>query len=183
MRNDISLRLITAADTKQILEIYTPSVLGSAISFEDVVPTEAEMKTRIEKISSRYPWLVATDENSRVVGYAYATQHRERAAYRWSVDVAVYVHADAHGKRIGSQLYTRLFEILKELNYYRAFAGITLPNEASVKIHEKMGFKHLGTYKNVGFKNGQWRDVGWWELTLQLPAVNPTTPRSISEMG
>ncbi len=172
----ITLRFVRPEDAKQILEIYGPVVCQSFISFEEVAPTELEMKTRIEKILSYYPWIVAVDQNSNILGYAYASQHRERAAYRWAVDVSAYVREGSRGLGVGKQLYEKLFDILKRQNFFRAFAGIALPNAASVRLHERMGFQHLGTYKNVGFKHGRWHDVGWWELSIKNAESHPTEP-------
>ena len=133
------------------------------------------MRNRIERIGTQYPWLVATRDGT-VAGYAYACEHRARLAYRWSVDVAVYLPAAAHGQGIGRGLYDRLFSLLREQGYVNAFAGITLPNEASVAIHERMGFLPIGIYRRVGFKIDAWHDVGWWQLVLREPQPNPPDP-------
>jgi L-amino acid N-acyltransferase YncA len=114
-----------------------------------------------------------------VLGYAYASPHRERAAYRWSVDVAVYIAEQARRRGVGRQLYSTLFAMLVELGYYNAFAGVTLPNPASVGLHESMGFTPVGVYRNVGYKLGAWHDVGWWRRPLQPPAADPAEPRSL----
>lgn len=176
MTTKFTFRPATAEDANQILEIYAPVVRATSISFEETPPSEAEMRARIEKLTRSHPWIVATDLKSQVVGYAYASPHRERAAYRWSVDVSVYVRDGYRGEGIGTQLYARLIEVLKQQNFFRAFAGISLPNESSIKLHEKVGFRHLGTYKNVGHKFGKWHDVGWWELALRSPELGPTEP-------
>ncbi len=118
-------------------------------------------------------WLVCEVEG-RVVGYAYASRHHERAAYRWSVNAAVYIEAPSQGKGIGKALYTGLLERVRRLGYFNAYGGITLPNPASVKLHESFGFKPVGVYKKVGFKLGAWHDVGWWELAFPgRPSVPP----------
>lgn len=109
----------------------------------------------------------------------YASKHRERAAYQWSVDVTAYVHAAHRGRGVAGALYGRLFEVLTAAGYCQAFAGIALPNAASVALHESIGFTPIGVYRNVGFKNGAWRDVGWWQKELQLPP-DPTTLQRIA---
>jgi L-amino acid N-acyltransferase YncA len=178
------LRLAAPADAAQIAPIYAPFCLETAVSFETTAPGEATMRERISTLTQRYPWLVAVSELGDVLGYAYAGKHRERAAYRWSVDFTAYVAPDAKRRGIGTALYHALVKICQSLGYYRAFAGITLPNEASVRLHEKIGFRPIGVYKRVGFKLGKWHDVGWWTLDL-LPEgeTPPIEPRSIGEIA
>jgi phosphinothricin acetyltransferase len=122
------------------------------------------------RIRKAHVWLVA-ERNGGVVGYAYGGPHRERAAYNWTVEVSAYVDRDAQRSGVGRRLYTELFDRLKQGGYRLLVAGITLPNEASVGIHEALGFERVGVYKNIGFKNGQWYDVGWWQLDLGEPAA------------
>lgn len=174
--------MASESDADQFLEIYTPIVLETAISFEELPPTSGNMQARIKLISQTYPWLVAADKDSKIVGYAYANQHRERSAYRWAVDVSVYIREDHRGQGIGRLLYKKLFELLQQQNFLRAFAGITLPNKPSVDFHEAMGFTNFVTYQNIGFKLGQWHDVGWWEINISSPRVLPCEPLSISEI-
>jgi phosphinothricin acetyltransferase len=121
-----------------------------------------------ERIRKAHVWLVA-ERDGRVVGYAYGGQHRERAAYNWTVEVSAYVDRSAHRSGVGRELYAELFRRLKQNGFRLLVAGITLPNEASVGIHEAMGFEPIGVYKNVGFKNGEWWDVGWWQLDMGEP--------------
>ena len=121
-------------------------------------------------------------ETGDVLGYAYATKHRERAAYRWSVDFTVYLAPAAKRRGIGTDLYIALVAICRLLGYYRAFAGITLPNEPSVRLHEKIGFRPIGIYRRVGFKLGKWHDVGWWSLDLLPEESAPGEPRSMKEI-
>jgi len=169
------IRLAEPRDAAAIQAIYAPFCESTAVSFEIAAPTVAEIAERIAKISLQHPWLVG-ELDGRVVGYVYACPHRERAAYRWAVDVTVYIDAAHRQRGMGRALYTGLFAILRGQNYFRAFAGITLPNPGSVGVHEAMGFKPVAIYRNVGHKLGEWRDVGWWELELQpLPAA-PSEP-------
>jgi phosphinothricin acetyltransferase len=173
------VRRATENDAEDILEIYAPYVRKTCISFEMDTPTIAEMKDRIARVSMLYPWLVC-ETSSRVSGYAYASKHRERAAYQWSVDVSIYLADEYHGMGIGTRLYTALFMLLRDQGFYNAYAGITLPNPASIALHQKMGFKKIGVYQNVGFKNDAWHDVGWWGLRLNTTDVSPVPPKAIS---
>lgn len=167
------IRPATARDAAAVAAVYAPYVLGSVASFEEVPPGEAEVAARM---ANGLPWLVADDDG--VVGYAYAGPHHARAGYRWSVTVSVYLAAAHHGRGLGTALYAELLPLLAELGYVRAYAGITLPNDASVRLHEAVGFVPVGVYRSVGFKDGQWRDVGWWQRTLQDPPPGaPPEPR------
>jgi L-amino acid N-acyltransferase YncA len=176
------LRLAAPQDAAQIASIYGPFCLETAISFETAAPDEATVRERIRTVGERYPWLVAVSETGGVSGYAYASKHRERAAYRWSVDFTVYLAPAAKGRGTGTELYRALVRICRYLGYYRAFAGITLPNEASVRLHEKIGFQPIGIYRRVGFKLGKWHDVGWWSLDLLPEGGVPSEPRSIADI-
>ncbi|HTD15525.1 MAG TPA: arsinothricin resistance N-acetyltransferase ArsN1 family B [Chthoniobacterales bacterium] len=180
--DSIRLRLAEAADAAQIATIYAPFCLGTAVSFETAAPDEGQMLERISTLTQRYPWLVAVSETGDVLGYAYAGKHRERAAYRWSVDFTAYLAPEAKRRGIGTALYGALIKICQSLGYCRAFAGITLPNEASVRLHEKIGFRAIGVYRRVGFKLGRWHDVGWWSLDLLPEEDEPRGPRSIAEI-
>jgi len=172
----LTLRFADVSDASGIAEIYSPVVRDTAISFEFDPPDAAEMARRIEGTTKVFPWLVC-DHDGSVAGYAYAGPHRVRAAYQWSADVSVYIHSDHRGRGLGRALYTALLDILRLQGLFNAYAGITLPNEASVGLHEAVGFRRLGIYKSVGFKLGRWHDVGWWELALlpadQAPAAPP----------
>lgn len=152
--------------------IYEPYVRGTVISFEDRPPDRDEMARRITRISSRLPWLVA-EEDGTVTGYAYASPHRDRAAYRWAVDVAVYVAADHHRRGIARALYERLFDLLGAQGIRMACAGVTLPNPASVGLHEALGFQPVGVYRRIGWKHGAWHDVGWWQRELAEAGEDP----------
>lgn len=169
------IRDATPDDAGSIGAIYAPIVRDTVISFETSPPTDSEFAQRITETLKTYPWLVAT-ANDTLAGYAYASQHRTRAAYRWSVDVTVYMHPDYHRRGIASALYNRLFTILAEQNYHAAFAGITLPNAGSVGLHESLGFEPVGIYREVGFKMDDWRDVGWWRKPLRTSRTDNHEP-------
>jgi len=171
------IRVATADDAAEIAAIYGPIVRRTTISFEFEAPTVDEMRARIGKTLQRWPWLVSLDRDGVVDGYVYANAHRDRAAYQWSVDVSAYVREDARRSGLGRRLYGVLFEELRRLGYCQAFAGIALPNAASVGLHEALGFTPIGVYRNVGFKFGQWRDVGWWQKSLQC-LDRPEAPRA-----
>jgi phosphinothricin acetyltransferase len=163
-----------ARDGAACAAIYGPYVDGSGVSFEDVAPTAEELGARIAATSARFPWLVV-ELDGAVAGFAYASQHRERAGYRWAVDVAVYV-APAHRQRgVGRALYGELLPAVERLGFRTACAGIALPNDASVALHRALGFEHVGTYRDIGWKAGAWRDVAWWQLQLvaAAPASGP----------
>jgi L-amino acid N-acyltransferase YncA len=165
------------SDAGQIAAIYAPYVCDTAISFEVVPPTGDAMGERIRLLTAMYPWLVCADQ-TEVQGYAYASRHHERAAYQWSIDVSVYVRADAHRRGIGRALYAALLRIVVAQGFYNAYAGITLPNPASVGLHESFGFRPLGLYRCVGHKLGAWHDVGWWALDLQPRPASPLPARA-----
>lgn len=150
--------------------IYAPYVTDTVISLEETPPTEAEMAARIARHAAGHAWLMA-ELDGEPVGFAYGSQHRERASYRWATDVSVYVDRRAHRRGIGRQLYAALLETLARRGYYVACAGITLPNDASVALHESFGFVPVGIYRNVGFKFGAWHDVGWWQAQLRPAAA------------
>jgi phosphinothricin acetyltransferase len=152
-------------DAAACAAIYAPYVRDTPISLEERVPTTQEIAERIEATTQTHPWLVAEDAGD-VVGYAYATRHRERACYRWATDVTVYVTPNRHRGGVGRALYQALFGLLAEQGFRIACAGITLPNQASVGLHEALGFQPVGVYRNIGWKLGAWYDVGWWQLEL-----------------
>jgi L-amino acid N-acyltransferase YncA len=169
------IRLATEDDAGQILAIYAPIVRDTPISFEVEPPTVAVMRQRIADTLPRFPWLVC-EQCGELQGYAYAGRHRARAAYQWSVDVSVYVHAQARRSGVGRTLYSALFRVLAMQGFCNAYAGIALPNPASVRLHESLGFQPVGIYRSVGYKLGAWHDVGWWQLSLQPHAVRPAPP-------
>jgi phosphinothricin acetyltransferase len=176
------IRLATAADAGAIARIYAPIVEGTVISFETVPPTAAEMERRVTSVLAHAPWLVcARDDESEILGFAYASKHRDRAAYLWSVDVSVYVQEQSRRFGVGRALYTSLLALLRRQGFFAAHAGIALPNPGSVGLHEALGFRPVGIYPMVGYKLGAWHDVGWWQLPLQTHAANPTPPLTVVE--
>jgi L-amino acid N-acyltransferase YncA len=169
------IRLATLADAEVIREIYAPFCEATPVSFETEAPDIDEMRRRIAKTLESLPWLVR-EQDGEVLGYAYASPHRERPAYRWSVDVSAYVR-DGHRRRgVGRALYSRLFELLPQQGFYTALAGITLPNPGSVGLHESFGFEMIGTYRRIGFKCGAWHDVAWYQLPLREFTGEPAEP-------
>lgn len=177
----IEYRLAALSDAAAIAAIYAPYARDTVITFETEAPDAQEIGTRIAQIGARYPWLVA-ELDGAVVGYAYASEYRTRKAYRWSVDVAVYLAAAAHRRGIGRGLYARLFELLAAQGYVNAYGIITLPNAASVGLHEAMGFLPIGVFHHVGHKHGAWHDVGWWHLALRDPPQRPDEPIAFASL-
>jgi len=171
------IRPVRLEDAAAIRAVYAPFVTDSAISFEIEAPTVAEMARRIADSSPSMPWLVF-DSNGIIVGYACVTPHRSRAAYRWSVDVAVYVAPGCHGRGVGRALYRELLDTCRSLGFFNVFAGIALPNPGSVALHAAFGFTPIGVYRAVGFKMGRWHDVGWWQCVLRAPEAEPMEPGS-----
>jgi len=164
-------------DAAACAAIYEPHVAAGATSFEEVPPSAAELSERIASTTATHPWLVA-ECDGEIAGYAYACPHRARAAYRWAADVSVYVSAMQRGRGCGRALYGELLERLRRQRFQVACAGITLPNEASVGLHEALGFERTGINREIGWKEGAWRDVGWFQLEL-VPAgyAPPPEPR------
>ena len=176
---DMIIRQASPADAPAFARIYGPFVKGTAISFETEPPTPQDFEGRIRSIGSVYPWFAA-EEGGGILGYAYASRHKERAAYRFSVDFAVYVDPSSQRRGVGKALYGRLIAAVRDLGYYNAYGVITLPNEKSVAFHEAFGFEPIGVFRNAGYKLGAWRDVGWWHLALREPDEKPEEPRPVS---
>jgi phosphinothricin acetyltransferase len=174
------IRLATPDDAAAVLAVYAPYCL-TPVSFEAGPPSEDEMRQRIATTLRACPWLVC-EEADGVIGYAYASLHKERAAYRWSVDTTVYVRQGRHRSGVGQLLYTSLFGVLARQGFVNAFAGVTLPNPASVGLHKAMGFVPVGTYRGVGFKNGAWHDVAWYHRLLRTPPPEPHSPGPLDEV-
>ncbi|KAA3645408.1 MAG: N-acetyltransferase [Chloroflexi bacterium] len=149
-------------DAEGILSIYAPIVEKTPISFELEPPSLNEMRRRITNTIKERPWLVC-EADGEILGYAYASTYRSRGAYAWAVETSAYVDEQHQRKSIARGLYTILLKILELQGYHTAFAGIALPNEASVKFHEAMGYEAIGVFRQAGFKFGKWHDVGWWQ--------------------
>ena len=162
-------------DAEAIAAIYAPYVTDTVVSFEDVPPTAAEVAARVERLTETHAWVVA-DHGGEILGYAYGCPHRERAAYRWATEVSVYVDPRHKRRGAGRGLYQALLGLLADRGYRIAVAGIALPNDASVGLHEACGFKPVGVYRGIGFKHGTWWDVGWWQLDLASNAGDGDPP-------
>jgi L-amino acid N-acyltransferase YncA len=160
------------ADAAACAATYAPYVERSPISFEERAPDANEFEARIAAYVATHAWLVA-ERNGAVVGYAYGCPFNERPVYRWSAGVSVYVAEEERGRGIGRTLYAELFDRLRARGFRMACAGITLPNEASVGLHESLGFEPVGVYREIGWKQGSWWDVGWWQLELAPAGEGP----------
>ena len=182
MSDDLEIRLADPdRDADAIASIYRPAVEETGASFEEVAPDGAEMGRRIRQTLIRTPWLVA-EAQRQVIGYAYAGPHRERAGYRWSVDVSAYVHPDWHRRRVGRTLYDVLLPMLLKQRFVNVYAGIALPNPASVALHEAIGMRRIGVYERVGYKFGAWLDVAWYGMRIADPGVPPAEPIPLPEL-
>lgn len=179
----MTIRVARPMDAARVQAIYAPNVRDTAISFELEPPTVDEMAGRIAKtLEAGLPWLVH-DAGDGALGYVYAGRHRgERPAYRWTVEVSVYVHGDARGRGVARGLYTSLFAALALLGYRTALAGATLPNAASVALHEGLGFRRIGVFPAVGYKFGTWYDVVWWSRPIGGAADPPSPPRPVQDV-
>ena len=175
------IRIATEADAREIAAIYAPVVATTAISFELDPPPESEMAARVRGTLERFPWLVC-ERDGEVVGYAYATKHRERWAYQWCAETSAYIRADGRRGGVGRALYAALLRILAAQGLRNVYAGITLPNPASVGLHEAVGFSPVGVYRNIGYKLGAWHDVGWWQLALKERSREPEEPVPLPAM-
>jgi len=171
------VRMADEADAAACAEVYAPVVLGSPASFELVPPDAEEMARRLRAVlAGGRPWLVAESQGGDVLGYCYAAPLRDRAAYAWTVTTSVYVAGSAIGRGVGRTLYDALLPELVARGFVQALAGISLPNAASVALHEGCGFRPIGVERAVGYKFGAWHDVGWWQRTLRDPPATPTPP-------
>ena len=167
------IRPANLADAPAMLAIYLPVVKETAISFELEAPTLQEFEARVAKCARGWAWLVA-EQGGRILGYAYGSAHRERAAYQWSTETSAYVHPHARGTGVGKALYQALIPELAAKGYCNAYAGISLPNAASVALHQSVGFCAIGQFPSVGRKFGRWHDVGWFHRRLR--ADPPSEP-------
>jgi L-amino acid N-acyltransferase YncA len=175
------IRLATPRDGAGLAAIYRPAVTDAAISFEMDPPDAATMASRVASTTSRLPWIVC-ESGSNIVGYAYATPFRDRAAYQWSVEVSAYVHQDARRAGVARALYASLFSVLVLQGFRNAYAGITLPNDASVGLHQSMGFTPVGVFQGVGYKLGSWHDVAWFERPLAPRDAEPRPPAALPQL-
>lgn len=169
-------------DAPSVAAIYADAVSSTLASFEEVPPGTAEMAQRIGHTLERTPWLVA-ELDGAVIGYAYASPHHARPGYRWSVNLSAYVAPGHRGRGVGKDLYLPLLDILRRQGMVNAYAGVTLPNAASERLHEAIGMRRFAVYRRVGFKFGAWHDVAWYELRLMEPAGHPAEPIPLRDLG
>lgn len=179
--NHFNIRLVAEKDTKAVRDIYAYYVEQTHVSFEYTAPTIEEFQERMIATTEEFPWLVCLQQEE-VVGYAYAHKHRLRDAYQWSPESTIYLAPHVHTKGIGSILYKALIDILRLQGYGNVFAGVALPNEKSVGIHQRLGFEEIGIFKNVGYKNGKWHDTRWFQLNLQQLQSTPKTPMKLASI-
>jgi L-amino acid N-acyltransferase YncA len=185
----IAIRGAEAADAAAIAAIYAPHVLTGTVSFEIEPPDARVMRARMAASEGLYPWLVATNgEDSPeggggVIGYAYATRFRDRPAYKYVVETSIYMADVATRQGAGQLLYEALIDTLRAQGFVHAIGVIALPNDRSIRVHEAVGFRRAGVYREVGYKHGQWIDVGIWQCELNAPQVPPVEPRPFSELG
>lgn len=179
----LRIRAAAGEDCAAIAAIYAPYVENSIISFETEAPDAAAMRARFEAGGDLYPRLAAEDEAGALVGYAYASPFRPRPAYRYTVETTVYVRQGLHRRGIGAALYRPLLAILEAQGFTQAFGAITLPNPASIALHERLGFTRAGTYEKVGWKQDGWWDVGLWQRPLAPATIPPTEPKPWREVG
>ena len=176
------IRLAKPADAADILQVYAPIVSNTHISFELSVPSVADIAARVSLTLAQYPWLVC-EIDGRLAGYAYASAFRARYAYQWTTETTVYVHPGFQRRGVSRALYQSLVAILRAQGYCNAVGVIALPNEASIRAHESAGFRKIGVFENVGFKAGNWRHTGWWQLELRAMPESPRPPQPIGELA
>ncbi|MEA4831160.1 MAG: N-acetyltransferase family protein [Oscillospiraceae bacterium] len=179
---EYKIRMARITDSDEILKIYEPYITDTDITFEIDVPSAEDFRIRTENIMKQYPYLVC-ECYGKIVGYAYASKHRERAAYKYSVDLSIYIMPEYHRLGIGRKLYNCLFDILKRQGFYTAYAAIALPNENSIALHKIMGFSEVGVFHNVGYKKGNWHDVIWLEKVLNEYENAPGIIKNINDIG
>ncbi len=160
------IRLAERGDVPGILEIYSPFIRDTAVTFEEEIPDDESFWKRMQGIMSELPFLVC-EIDGKIAGYVYASGYRSRASYRWSKEVSVYIHPGFQRKRVGHALYTSMNEMVRFQGVANLLAIITMPNEPSVAFHEYFGYKKCGEFSKVGYKMNQWQDVGWFELFIQ----------------
>jgi phosphinothricin acetyltransferase len=176
-----TIQIAKPADAGSILTIYAPYIENTSFTFETELPSVAAFAERIDHYLQNWPWLVC-EADGRIAGYAYASGYRERVAYQWSVECSVYIHDDFQRTGVAGALYAALFEILKKQGFRNVYAVINLPNQRSVAFHESCGFRYFATYEQVGYKLGQWKNVGWWRLILNEFGMEPAAPVLFAKM-
>jgi len=182
----IAIRAATPEDAGAIAAIYAPHVLTGTASFEIDPPDARAIRTRMASSDGLYPWMVATNgeaDGGGVIGYAYASKFRDRPAYRYVCESSIYLTDASRGSGVGRLLYEALVDTLRAQGFVHAIGAITLPNDRSIKLHEAVGFRRAGVYREVGFKHGQWIDVGFWQCQLNEPTVPPVEPKKFSDVG
>lgn len=178
MVTSIRIRFATVADAEAILEIYRKYIENTRVTFETEVPAIDAFRERMECITAWFPWIVC-EIDGRIAGYAYGSKHGERAAYRWSADLSVYIDERYHRYGIGTALYRVLLELLRKQGYFTVYAGVSTPNPKSEAFHTALGFRNLGEFKNAGYKLGAWCGVSWYELVLKEYVTEPAETVSI----
>jgi phosphinothricin acetyltransferase len=176
------IRLATENDAADILSIYSPYIENTSLTFETEVPSLQSFAERIKKYLELWPWLVC-EVDGQIAGYAYATRHRERVAYQWSVESSVYIPEKFQKRNIARALYSALIEILKNQGFRNVYAVINLPNDKSVSFHEKCGFEYFTTFEKVGYKLGAWKNVGWWRLSINEYGMEPAPPVKFEDIN
>ena len=181
----IAIRAARPEDAAAIAAIYAPFVLTGTVSFETEAPDARQMRARMAASDGLYPWIVATngDEDGGVLAYAYAGKFRDRPAYKYVVETSIYVTGTVERQGVGRLLYEALIDTLRAQGFTQAIGVLALPNEASIGLHEATGFRRQGVYREVGYKNGRWIDVGFWQCQLNRSTTPPTEPKPFSEVG
>jgi len=181
----IGVRAATPEDAGAIAAIYAPHVLAGTVSFETEAPDARAMRTRMASSQGLYPWMVATNgaETGGVLGYAYATRFSEREAYRWAVETTIYIADVAQRQGVGRLLYEALIDTLRAQGFTQAIGRIALPNNQSIGLHESVGFRRAGVFREIGYKQGQWIDVGYWQCELADPTNPPAEPKRFADVG
>lgn len=180
------IRAARPEDAATIAAIYAPYVLGGTVSFESEAPDAAAIAERMASSDGLYPWIVAAssgDTDAAVLAYAYATRFRDRPAYAWTVETSVYVAGPAAGQGTGRLLYEALVDTLRAQGFAQAIGVISLPNDQSIKTHEAVGFRRAGVFREIGFKQGRWIDVGFWQCQLNESRTSPPVPRRFADTG
>jgi len=167
------IRIATPEDAAEILAIYAPFIESSTVTAEERVPTQDEFRARMESILTDYPWLVCYDDNGEILGYTYASRHQQRSAYRYSVNLSIYVNPKHHRNHVATDLYRCLFEILEYQGYKNAFAAVIIPNPQSAAFHHSLGFRPVAVFSKVTYKLGRWNDMEWFQYVLSERTKNP----------